>query len=302
MEESVGPAASTRREFLKQTGLLAGASVVVLAGGGPFGDAEALAATSSIAASNDTIRMVQDLERALTRPIETRRWGMLIDARRCIGCHACRVACIAQNGLPVGVSYRTVPEIESGTYPSVQRFFMPANCMQCEKAPCIRAANAVAPGSMGRRPDGIVTINYAKMKGPRVFRAAVKACPYDAALYYDTGRLWTAGTPSVEPYDTNRSHEYGKTWSRAKTKGTTRKCHFCIDRIDVGLLPACVATCTGQAMHFGDLNDPGSLVSELAGTARTMRIEKGAKTSPRVIYVYAESAEATIKTCQSCHV
>jgi len=302
MEAMTGPAANTRRQFLKQAGVIAGASAVVLATGAALDDQGALAATAGTAARNDTVRMVQDLERALTRPIETRRWAMLIDPRRCIGCHACRVACIAQNGLPVGVSYRTVPEVESGTFPAVERFFMPANCMQCENAPCIAAANAVVAGSMGRRPDGIVTIDYARMKGQKVFKAAKKACPYATALYYDTGRNWTAGTPSLQPYDKRPSHEYGATWSRAKTKGTTRKCHFCADRIDAGMLPACVATCTGQAMHFGDLSDSESLVAELLGTTETIRIEKGASTSPRVIYVNESLAETPVMTCQTCHV
>lgn len=302
MEARTGPPANTRRQFLKQAGVIAGASAVVFATGASLDDQGALAATAGTAARNDTIRMVQDLERALTRPIETRRWAMLIDPRRCIGCHACAVACVAQNGLPVGVSYRTVPDVESGSFPTVERFFMPANCMQCENAPCIAAANAVVAGSMGRRPDGIVTIDYTRMKGRRVFNAAEKACPYSTALYYDTGRRWTAGTPSIQPYDKRPSHEYGATWSRAKTKGATRKCHFCVDRIDAGMLPACVATCTGQAMHFGDLSDSESLVAELARTTETMRIENGASTAPRVIYVTESLAETPAKTCQTCHV
>ena len=302
MEELTGSAACTRRQFLKQAGVVAGASAVVLATGAALDDQGAQAATAGAAARNDTIRMVQDLERALTRPIETRRWAMLIDPRRCIGCHACTVACIAQNGLPVGVSYRTVPEVESGVFPAVERFFMPANCMQCENAPCIAAANAVAAGSMGRRPDGIVTIDYTRMKGQRVFKAAKKACPYATALYYDSGRNWTAGTPALQPYDKRPSHEYGATWSRAKTKGATRKCHFCSDRIDAGMLPACVSTCTGQAMHFGDLNDPDCLVNERLGTTETMRIENGASTAPRVIYVSESLAETPAMTCKSCHI
>ena len=292
----------TRRQFLKQTGVVVGASTVALATGLSLGDRNALATTLDVEASNDTIRMVQDLQAALTRPIETRRWGMLIDTRRCIGCHACSAACIAQNGLPVGVMYRQVPEVESGHYPAVQRFFMPTNCMQCEHAPCIKAANAVVPRAMKRRPDGIVTIDYARMKGRAVFRAAKRACPYAGALKYDTGRNWTAGTPALQPYETLPAREYGRTWSRANTKGATRKCHFCIDRIDAGMLPACVSTCTGQAMHFGDLNDAGSLIAERVLATETIRIEHGAGTSPRVIYVNESVKGTTAKTCQSCHV
>jgi len=293
VEESPRTNESTRREFLKNAGVIAGASAAALTVGASL---TAAAATPR----NDTVRMVQDLQRALTRPLASRRWGMVIDPRRCIGCHACTVACIAQNGLPVGVSYRTVPEVESGTFPSLERFFMPANCMQCENAPCIKAANAVVKGSMARRADGIVTIDYKRMKGRKVFKAADKACPYDHALYYDAGRSWTSGTPAIQPYDKRGSHEYGVTWSRAKTQGATRKCHFCTERIDAGLLPACVATCTGQAMHFGDLRDSASLVAELMAATTTLRIEKGASTSPRVIYIDDPLAGSAM-TCSTCH-
>jgi molybdopterin-containing oxidoreductase family iron-sulfur binding subunit len=291
---------STRREFLRNAGVIAGASALAVTTGVAVFDDPEVAAAATGTPRNDTVRMVQDLQRALTRPMASRRWGMVIDPRRCVGCNACTVACISHNGLPVGVSYRTVPETESGSYPALQRFFMPTNCMQCENAPCIKAANAVINGSMARRADGIVTIDYARMKGRKVFKAAQKACPYEGALYYDAGRSWTTGTPSVQPYDKRGSREYGATWSRAKTRTATRKCHFCTERLDAGLLPACVATCIGQAMHFGDLSDSQSLVAELVAGSTTLRIQKGAATAPRVIYVDDPLTPSGL-TCSTCH-
>ena len=53
-------------------------------------------------------RMNTELKRALEKPASERRWVMVIDLRRCIGCHACTVACIAENKLPPGVVYRPV--------------------------------------------------------------------------------------------------------------------------------------------------------------------------------------------------
>jgi molybdopterin-containing oxidoreductase family iron-sulfur binding subunit len=222
---------------------------------------------------------------------------MVIDVRRCIGCHACTVACIAENNLPPGVTYRTVGEVEDGAYPELRRFFMPTNCMQCAKAPCVGAANKVLPGSMTRRPDGIVEIDYARMKGKAVFEAASRACPYPKSLWYDEGKRYTDGTPAVQPYETQAATEHGRSWSRKETAGTTRKCHFCAQRLDAGLLPACVSTCTGQAMHFGDLEDPKSLVSELLETNKSVRLRADRGTEPAIFYLDDDPEQ----TCLVCH-
>lgn len=260
----------------------------------------------------ETLRMLGDLQRALGKRLEDRRWAMVIDTRRCIGCSACTVACIAENNLPPGVTYRTVPEVEDGTYPNLQRIFMPTNCMQCDNAPCVAAANAVIPGSMKKRADGIVEIDYARMKGRPVFEAAKKACPYGAALYYDVGTNHTDGTPALQAYEKRAVREYGRTWTREETTGTTRKCHFCAQRLDAALLPACVSTCPGLAMRFGDASDARSLVAEMLAADQGRRLDVENGTEPRVFYVDdwepdSEAAPAALPTnrqrvdCNSCH-
>jgi molybdopterin-containing oxidoreductase family iron-sulfur binding subunit len=243
------------------------------------------ATARSLEGGGATVRMVADLQRALQRPPADRRWTMLIDTRRCIGCSACTIACIAENNLPPGVTYRKVPELEAGSYPDVIRAFMPTNCMQCQDAPCVEAANQVLPGAMRKRPDGIVEIDYRVMKGRAVFEAAKKACPYEGALYFDDGGNHTDATPELQGYERRKVREYGREWTREDTKGTTRKCHFCSQRLDRGMLPACVSTCTGLAMRFGDAADPRSLVAEqiAAGTTRCLIIDRD--TRPNVRYI-----------------
>lgn len=264
------------------------------------------------AGAGTTVRMVADLQRALGRPSGNRRWVMVIDTRRCIGCSACNVACVAENNLPPGVTYRTVREVELGEYPKVARVFMPTNCMQCDKAPCVEAANAVIPGAMKKRPDGIVEIDYAKMRGRKVFEAATRACPYGAALYYDDGKNHTDGTPALQPYEKRAACEYGRSWTREEPAGATRKCHFCAQRLDAGLLPACVSTCPGLAMHFGDAAAPKSLVTEILAAGRARRREPELGTEPRVYYVNdwvdeIQAAPAPASTnrrhvnCSTCH-
>jgi molybdopterin-containing oxidoreductase family iron-sulfur binding subunit len=65
----------------------------------------------------------------------------------------------------------------------------------------------------------------------------------------------------------------------------TRKCQFCIHRLDAGMLPACVTTCIGGATYFGDKNDPDSMVSELIGSPRVMRLKEEQGTDPKVYYL-----------------
>ena len=66
-------------------------------------------------------------------------WKMALDVERCIGCHACSVACKVEHAVPLG-RYRTkVYYWEHGKFPEVKRNFLPTLCMQCEDAPCLKA-------------------------------------------------------------------------------------------------------------------------------------------------------------------
>jgi len=286
----------SRRSFI---GIAAGATVgaTVLLSGAKKTVALLAGASGTGGPSGEALLMHNDLQRALQKPISERKWVMVIDARKCIGCHACTVACIAENNLPPGVSYRTVAETEDGEYPSIKRFFMPTNCMQCGNPPCVEAANKVIPGAMSKRPDGIVIIDYKKMKGPRVFEAAAQACPYPHSLSYDEGKNHTDGTPALQPYEKRLFREYGRNWNRKDTKDSTRKCHFCTQRLDAGVLPACVTACTGQAMHFGDLNDKESLVANLLNKNKSTRLNLANGTEPSIFYLDDDPEQ----TCMVCH-
>lgn len=307
------PPTMRRRAFLKR-----GASSAVAVGGGALLagtlSRRAAAARPAVPAAVRTpspgehqlIRMQRDLLRAMGKPVERRSWIMMVDTRRCIGCDACTVACTAENGLPPGVSYRTVVKVETGEFPKVEAFFKPTGCQQCDRPPCLPAANAASPGAVAKRPDGIVAVDYEKFDR-KAYEAARKACPY-TALYFDDGRYWTQGTPALQAYETRPKVEYGRVWTRANGAlpiGAGRKCHFCLQRIEAGLLPACVTTCIGGAMYFGDGNDPESLVSELRRQEKTWRVNEALGTEPRIFYVAAASRKtmpaSTPESCQACH-
>lgn len=255
---------------------------------------------------HQAVRMQRDLLRVLAKPVERRSWIMAVDTRRCIGCDACTVACMAENGLPPGVSYRTVIKMETGAYPNVEGIYKPTNCQQCDNPPCMKAANSTSPGAISKRPDGIVAVDYARF-GRKAFEAAQKACPY-RALSFDDGRYWTDGTPARQAYETRPRTEYGRTWTRmdgALPIGAGRKCHFCLHRLEAGMLPACVASCVGGALYFGDSGDSESLVAEMVGRQTPIRVNESLGTKPRMYYIGA-AGRATISkpspdTCKACH-
>jgi len=237
------------------------------------------------------LRMQEELKRALAKPREQRRWVMVIDLRKCVGCSACTIACIAENKLPPGVVYRPVMEEEIGSFPNVTRRFLPRPCMQCDTPPCV----PVCPVSATyKNADGVVVIDYDECIGCRY---CITACPY-AARTFDFGNTYTQGTPVAEglivgreradDYERIPSFEYGEAWPRERETspiGNTRKCQFCLHRLNAGMLPACVTTCIGRATYFGDANDPDSLVSELISRSNVMRLKEELGTQPRVYYL-----------------
>ena len=184
------------------------------------------------------------------------RYGFVIDQRKCIGCHACTVACKSEHEVPVGVFRTWVKYVESGEFPHARRHFSVLRCNHCEAAPCVTACPTKA---LFKRPDGIVDFDNRRCIG---CKACKQACPYDA-LY-------------IDPV----SH-------------TAAKCNYCAHRVDQGLLPACVVVCPEKAIIAGDIDDPTSEIHELLGREPTSVRKPEQGTKPKVFYIGAEDAALT---------
>jgi Fe-S-cluster-containing dehydrogenase component/DMSO reductase anchor subunit len=182
--------------------------------------------------------------------------GFLIDQRSCIGCHACTVACKAENGVAIGDFRTWVKYVESGTFPDTQRHFAVMRCNHCATAPCVRICPVRA---LEKRADGIVDLDREACIG---CGACMQACPYDA-LYVD------------------------------EDSGTAGKCHFCAHRLARNLEPACVAVCPTRSLHVIDLHDRAAhpTAALLAQDTAVRRPE--CRTGPNVHYLGASPLALT---------
>ena len=176
------------------------------------------------------------------------QYGFIIDNRKCIGCHACSVACKSENEVPLGVNRTWVKYVETGAFPNSRRHFQVTRCNHCANPPCVRICPTEA---MYQRDDGIVEFDNSVCIG---CKACMQACPYDA-IYID---------PETD---------------------TAAKCHYCAHRTEIGLEPACVVVCPEQAIIAGDMNDPNSKISRLLAREEVTVRKPEQGTAPKLFYI-----------------
>jgi Fe-S-cluster-containing dehydrogenase component len=181
------------------------------------------------------------------------RYGFVIDNRKCIGCHACTVACKTENHVPLSVNRTWVKYVEKGEYPNTRRVFQVTRCNHCENPPCVTICPVTA---MYQRKDGIVDFSSERCIG---CKACMQACPYDS-IYIDPD------------------------------EGTAAKCHFCAHRTEVGLEPSCVVVCPEHAIIAGDLDECDGEIAQLLAreTVRVRKPEQG--TRPKLYYIDADES------------
>jgi formate dehydrogenase iron-sulfur subunit len=155
---------------------------------------------------------------------EIKHKTFLFDATRCIDCRACMVACSVENKIPMNKTRIWVAGIGlKGEFPNLERLSMVYHCMHCNKPDCLSACPV---GAYTKRPDGPVIYDPKKCIGCRY---CMNACPFGVPHFdYDKGLIEGAFID---------------------------KCSLCTQRIDIGLEPACVATCPTEALKFGERDD-----------------------------------------------
>ena len=181
-------------------------------------------------------------------------YGFAIDLRKCIGCHACTIACKAEHEIPVGVNRCWVKTVEKGIVPRHAPLLLPGP-LQPVRRRALRARSA-RPARSSSAATASSICNGDSCIG---CRACMEACPYDQLF--------------IDP----NTH-------------TAEKCNFCANRVENKLLPACVIVCPTECRIFGDLDDPSSEVAQIVQHEAFMvrKPEKG--TGPKIFYLGAEES------------
>lgn len=196
-----------------------------------------------------------------------------VDLTRCTACRGCQVACKQWKNLPAEEtrctgSHQNPPDLSYVTLKTV-RFeerthkggkmdwlFFPEQCRHCVEPPCKGQADADLEGAVLKdEATGAILFTEltAKVDGDMVR----SACPYDI--------------PRKDP-----------------ATGRLSKCDMCNDRVQNGLLPACVKTCPTGCMNFGDEQEMEALAKKrLAEVKKEFpKAVLGDPADVRVIYLF----------------
>lgn len=148
-------------------------------------------------------------------PNRNKQHAFHFTADNCIGCHACESACSEKNDLAPHLSFRSVGYVEGGSYPNYQRMNISMACNHCDDPVCLKGCPTRA---YTKHPE-----YGAVLQDPDICFGCgycTWVCPYNA--------------PQLDPVN-----------------GQVEKCNMCVDRLEVGLKPACVSACLGNALDFG---------------------------------------------------
>lgn len=225
-----------------------------------------------------------------------KRYAMVIDLHRCVGCAACDIACKSENNVPVEFSWSNHITQTSGTFPNVKYRYIPTLCNHCDNAPCVQNCPTTA---MYKNDDGLTLHNPDKCIGCRLCQLS---CPYGVIWFNKDAphQTYTDDAPPAIKGGTFQGQELAQkvgapipyynparatTYAGIRKRGTVEKCTFCDHRLAVGEQPACVVACPADARIFGDLNDPASPPSRALAKHKPKVLQRDQGTRPNVLYI-----------------
>jgi molybdopterin-containing oxidoreductase family iron-sulfur binding subunit len=223
------------------------------------------------------------------------KWGMAIDLSACVGCSACVVACQSENNVSV-VGAEQVTRGREMHWIRIDRYYEgnPANprtvhqpmlCQHCDSAPC---ENVCPVAATNHSPDGLNQMIYNRCVGTRY---CANNCPYKVRRFNFLEYTATKTEPATLVYNPEVT---------VRPRGVMEKCTFCVQRIqdarirakgegrpigDGEIVTACMAGCPTGAIVFGDLKDPKSRVSQLAGEHRGYKVLEEVGAKPAIAYL-----------------
>ncbi|MBU0479542.1 MAG: 4Fe-4S dicluster domain-containing protein [Proteobacteria bacterium] len=197
---------------------------------------------------------------------------MVIDLEKCIGCHACAVACKAEWDVPADKGRNWVKRLgPSNTPHGLASTYYPGLCNHCDQPACV----AVCPAD----PVAMTFTEAGTGKTKTMEVAATWKDPFDGTVQIDKERCLGCGAcADACPYSARYVNP------ALGEDGKADKCTFCVERVAAGLEPACVQTCLAGARIFGDLNDPKSEVAKYVKKGAVKMESDAVKIGPNVRY------------------
>lgn len=258
-----------RRKFLK----VAGISGFALASGVTAISGNARHANAQIAPGRYVSR--QDVPGA-------RRWAMVIDTRLFKSPEdyfPLALACNKAHNIPQIPGNKDIKWFWTDTFDHVfpddlnnhlnanmRRKVYPLLCNHCANPPCVRVCPTQATYKM---ENGIVAMDYHRCIGCRFCMAG---CPYGARSFnFLDPRKYLPDPVPNQAFPT-------------RMIGVVEKCTFCVERLAIGKLPACVEASEGRLL-FGDLEDPDSDVRKALSENFSLRRKPSLGTQPSVYYL-----------------
>ena len=231
------------------------------------------------------------------------RWAMAIDLNTCNGCSACVVACSAENNVPY-VGPELVQHGREMMWIRIERYdeklspgkidvrTLPMMCQQCSDAPCETVCPVYATY---HNPEGLNAQVYNRCVGTRY---CANNCAYKVRSFnfFDYSAPEKVTFAFAEPLNWQLNPDV-----TVRSKGVMEKCTFCVQRIlegkgnardenrplrDLEIKTACQQGCPTQAIVFGDLLDPESMVAKMSKEGeRRYWVFNELNTKPGVTYL-----------------